>query len=164
MSYSINALSLRQKDKATLPTTKGFEVVDEHTEGCGRFYEYPFMTMQKGIWYSFIKDMDNIPMASYGMCDANFDLPDESRILPYWVSNRDTLYDLRPLVIYDKYYDDFKKVLLFIKEQSPIGRLMFLAQMQGTYEEVICGSISMDSFWEMLNNNQILFNVCYIIS
>lgn len=48
-------------------------------------------------------------------------------------------------------------------QQSPIKMIMFLAKYQGGNDEIINGIITFDDFILLLNNNNIMFNICYII-
>lgn len=65
-------------------------------------------------------------------------------------------YDLNILVLEQ---EKSSKVTLI----SPIKKIMFLARYQWGDEEIICGVLSYIEFITMLENQEILFNVSYII-
>jgi len=70
---------------------------------------------------------------------------------------------LVPLVILNEYIKDFQEILQCLIDKSPIGKLMFLAQYQGDYEKVVCGTIPISEFFSLLAQKEILFNTYYIL-
>ncbi len=38
-----------------------------------------------------------------------------------------------------------------------------MARMQPGEDEIVCGTLSLEQFWELHDKEQILMNVCYIL-
>ena len=163
MSFSLDVLCLGKTDKIVIPKYKNFIVMDESDDYYKRYEViYNFMTMQEGQWFSISKEPFSATDA-YGLCDIGSH--DKGCVqYPTWIDDEDTLYDIFPLVIHDDVINDFEHFLRYMLHQSPLHKIMFLARLQGTYEEIVCGTIQFDKFLSMLKNNIIRFNICYIIS
>ena len=170
MSFLLCILSLGKRDKIKIPQYQKLYVFDE-SEGFfahdGEIFK--FMMMQEGQGFSLLKDSEK--WSSLGLCtidydqiDPDFQIENNQVNYPNWIDNENTLYDLMPLVIYDEVFDEFEQVLRYMLEQSPIHKIMFIAQLQGTYEEVVCGTIHIDKFLSMIKEKSILFNTSYIVS
>lgn len=163
MSFDINIMVLGRNENINVPFTKKVTVVNEYMNGFGRYYNmYEFMTMQNGTWCSIIKDLD-AQKGAFGICDGYFEMREDMIKYPYWVNNEDTLYDLVPIKIFDEYFEEVKNILYYLADKSPLRKIMFLARMQGTDEEIVCGTINLDKFIDMIIKKQVLFNVCYIL-
>jgi len=167
MSFSLHVLSLGKRDKIEIPEYSTIYVSDESKEYDARYSNiYQFMTMQEGQWFSIDKepfpyDIIDIPR----VCDIDYEKAESGqRKYPEWIDNEDTIYDLYPLLIYDYVFEDFEHLLRYMLDQSPLSKIMFLARVQGTYEEIVCGTIPIDKFISKLKNTEVQFNICYIIS
>jgi len=167
MSYSLWCLVLGAKEKIELSDTKHFTL--EST-----YYPYSFkdigyeasslMQMGRGMRVELfnIKHLDGAAGALC-LCEADWDYPKESIKYPDWVNMEAADYDLVPLIIFDEYLDEFKRIMQFLINKSPIGKMMFLARFQGCNEDVVCGTIQISDFFTLLSQKRILFNVCYIL-
>ena len=171
MSYDLCCLvmGIEMKEDIVIPDVKQIIVQTEYLpNNCsGRnTYEYPLMATQEGTWIHLLNpDPDRHYLGSFDLCSGNFEYPKEMIKYPYWVHDEDVKrYDLIPLIIYDEYIDEFTKIIRFLVEKSPIGKMFFLARLQAYNPEIVCGTIFIDDFFTMLLRNEILFNVCYILS
>jgi hypothetical protein len=70
---------------------------------------------------------------------------------------------LTPLKINETYIKEFKEILELLINESPQKTIMFHSRYQCPDYEVIQGVLSLDNFYNQLESNKILFNVCYII-
>jgi hypothetical protein len=167
MSFSLHVLTLGKRDKIEIPDYKEFFVIDESQEYDMRYDDiYTFMTMQEGQWFSISKepsDSKDAYMAAFNLCGIDENVA-RHEVLPYWVDNEYTLGNLLPLVIKEDVISEFEHLLRYMLGQSPLSKIMFLARLQGTYEEIVCGTIKIDKFLAMIKEKSVLFNVCYIIS
>jgi len=163
MSFSLYILSLGKRELIEVPEYTTFDIIDESDEYNGRCAGYEFMTMQEGQWFLICgKEPD---VAAYTVCTIDVDKVEGGQVkYPSWVDNEYTIGDLFPLIIYDEVFDEFEHVLRYMLEQSPLNKIMFLARLQGTYEEIVCGTMQVDKFVSMLKDREILFNTCYIVS
>ncbi len=116
----------------------------------------------KGIWYSLATDDDEY-FNAYKICDPDFEAKLSISDIPYWISNEEVIYDLRPLRIRDYYHAEFVEILSFLINRSPIRAVMFLVSFQGADHEIVCGVFSKVEFLDLLNKGRILCNICYII-
>ena len=169
MSYDLCCLVMGVEEDIRLPNLKQIKVENEYSpdSNSGRYYdEYPFMTMQRGTWFNLLNPEKSY-LGAYGLCDADFELaeaqPDFIKV-PYWVQDEDSLYGLVPLIVFDEYVDEFKRITEYLLDRSPIGKLMFLARFQSRNDDIVCGVIPITDFFNFLANREILYNVCYIIS
>ena len=167
MSYSLWCFVLGAKKDMALPNTKYFTLESRYSpyslNNIG-FEAYSLMEMERGVWVDLINaEYLNGFAGALRLCDADWEYPKELIQYPYWVNMETADYDLRPLVVFDEYLDEFKRIIQFLADQSPIGKIMFLARFQGCNEDVVCGTIQVSNFFTLLSQKKILFNVCYIL-
>lgn len=163
MSYDLNILVLQQDKPLNLSFQSLIELKNETQEDL-RYYEiWKYMTGNNGIWYCLGKE-DDVMFSALPILEAKFGLNPTSISFPYWISsNEDITSNLVPLSVLADYRDDFIKIVKEMIEHSPIKTILFLARMQGGDDEIVCGVLSFNDFWELHNEGKILFNVCYII-
>lgn len=162
MSYDLNIIVLSQKTPATIPFKSSIDI-ENIKRGTSRYKDmWSFMALTKGVWYCLGKK-DEGWFDAFSIIDADFDACLEDKLLPYWVIDDDVKSNLKPLVVYEKYKEDFDKILKFLLEQSPDKTMMFMARYQGGEHEIICGVLTLEEFKALLNQSKILFNTCYII-
>lgn len=162
MSYDLNILVLEQESPSKLPFISPIELINELEEKL-RYYTWEYMKVVKGIWYYLAVYDPEMEMSwSFPICNSDFDMEDSSK-MPCWIKDENIQHVLTPLIIYDEYIVDFKKIIKYMISQSPIKKIMFLARYQWGDKEVICGVLSYSEFISMLENKEILFNVSYII-
>jgi hypothetical protein len=158
MSYDINVLVVQQEKRSTLPFTSKI-MIDDYSP---RYDGWRFIYEIKGIWYYLGMEGEVGFNASY-ICDSNFDIDEEQLPLPHWIQDEDITYHLTPLVIKEQYVENFKNILNFLIQQSPIKMILFLARYQGGESEIVQGIISLDDFFKLLNSEKVLFNTSYIL-
>ena len=172
MSYDINLISLFQKEPVYLPELKTIKVINEHdsNENVFRRYQHiwPFFSKMPGILYTVVSEDEK--MDSWEWTTAIVDDEDDTywnnidkSIVPFWVTDKEDIYELTIFAIKEKYLHEFEQVISALIDTSPVGMLMFQSRYQGREKEVICGVFDYSQFVEMLENKKILFNVCYII-
>lgn len=163
MSYDLNILVLEQEKPIKLPFISPIKLINEFEEKLRYHDIWQYMKIIKGVWYCIgIYDEEYDMFTAFPICDSDFDMEDPSK-MPYWIKDEDIRYVLTPLIIYDEYQTDFKKIIKYMIGQSPIKKIMFLARYQWGDKEIICGVLSYSEFITMLENQEILFNVSYII-
>ena len=164
MSYDLVLLVVGQDKPTKINNMSDIKILDEFSNDLAKRYHsiWPYMTGTNGVWYSLVCNDRGIYNA-YSICDSDYEAKPESIPLPYWVKSSETIYNLTPLIIYDKYKENFRFIIGQLLDQSPTNTLMFLARYQGGEEEIVCGVLSLQDFWELLDERKILFNVCYII-
>jgi hypothetical protein len=163
MPFDLNILVVKQSNKTNPPFSSAITILNEIDDSDGKRYHsiFPFMTQTEGIWYSLVKEDDGVVYASF--CYSNFDQKESEKTQPYWVIEDNVKSGLTPLLIKKEFEEEFKKIITFLMDQSPIKTIMLLPRYQGSDEEVICGVLSLDDFWLLLNEQKILFNTSYII-
>lgn len=165
MSYDINCLVLGVEEDLSMPVASKILVETEYSpnSNSGRYYgAYPFMTMQKGTWVNLLNSERSF-LGAFGLCDIDdSEIQNDVAGYPVWIQDEE-LYDLSPIVVFDEYIEEFRKILNNLVSRSTNGRMMFLARYQGVETEVVCGTIPMTRFFELLSEKRILFNVCYIL-
>ena len=166
MSYSIFILVLHTDEDIVIPSSTKIYVETMHfphnydrTSG-----DFPYMTMHKGTLVSLLNpNPDRRFLGAFDICTADFEHPEEHIKYPSWMQREETRNGLVPLVILNEYIKDFQEILQCLIDKSPIGKLMFLAQYQGDYEKVVCGTIPISEFFSLLAQKEILFNTYYIL-
>lgn len=164
MSYDLEVLVVNQVKPAPLQFLKSIMVLNEIDDKVvGRLKAWEFMSQTKGVWYSLVKADEGVQNA-FLLCSSDFEIEVEKLAIPFWVEDEDIIYNLTPLIIHQEFIDEFQAILEFLIKHSPTNTLMFLARYQGSDYEIIQGTIPLNQFFHHLKNNNILFNVCYIIT
>ena len=168
MSYDLNILCVNQKEAITkLPAKIQIYAEPQNQEYTKypKYYKNYCTTMNavNGIWYYLMNEADGF--SSFELCDIR-DVKDEylEKLCPPWSGKEDAI-DISVLCLREKYKQDVLDILEFFINQSPIKTVFFHSRYQ-TFEEekeFIMGTICFKRFVELLDNNQILFNVCYVI-
>lgn len=166
MSYEINILVVNQEHPVKLPFKSTVMLQNEidNADFIGRYWGiWPFFSATKGVLYSLLqKWLDDDYYGAYPFCDSLFET-EERPVAPPWVTEQ-TLEDMTPLIIKDHAIADVKRIIQYLLETSPSGFIMFQSRYQCYDTEVIMGTIPISQFLEYLENKQIMFNTCYIIS
>lgn len=163
MSYDLNILVLEQERPSKFHFITRINIKNEYQEKLRYCHKWKYVTGMKGIWYSMgIYDAEFDMFTNYPLCYSDFKIKDPAR-MPYWIKDEDIQYSLTPLIIHDEYKEEFKKILEYLLSQSPINKIIFSGAYQGGEKEIICGLLSYSEFITMLENQEILFNVSYII-
>lgn len=164
MSYDLNVLSINQEKASNLTFTSSIELRNEIDFPDSQRYHtiWPFMSSSNGIWYSLGKDDDGW-FSAMSIVDACFNEQLEREYIPYWVLDDEVISNLKPLMVYDEYKNEFESIIKFLIQQSPNRSIMFLARYQGGEKEIVYGVLEYVEFVKLLNDSKILFNICYII-
>ena len=164
MSFDLNIISFGQKRISKFRNNLNIKVLNEIDDYDGARYcdIFPFMCKVDGIWYSAVVDQDGI-LDSVPICGSNWDLPYESLPIPYWVTNDLIKDELTQLYIKEPYKEEFKEILETLIEDSPEKTILFQSRYQCYECEIIQGVLSLEDFFDKLEEGKILFNVCYII-
>ncbi|HWT76908.1 MAG TPA: hypothetical protein VN258_19580 [Mobilitalea sp.] len=163
MSFEINVISLNQEKPISLPFQSDILLKNElEDEGFGRYHTiWPFMCGSKGVLYSLVVEMEEDYFSSFPICDSDFEA--KSNHIPYWIEKDDIKDVLNPLIIFERYRNDFEQIIKFLINNSPIKTIMFQTRYQGGDHEIICGVLNYKEFSDLLDDKKILFNVCYLI-
>ena len=137
--------------------------IEVNPHNCGRRYykeTFPYMTEKKGAWCTLF-EIDREHRFFSSMNIADIIAISESEIkYPFWTDKTSGMYVLK---IVEEYYQSFKKVLKELQKLSPNKRIMFLPRLEGGEYNNVCGVITLNDFFELLENKRILFNIVYII-
>lgn len=77
--------------------------------------------------------------------------------------NRDEILDVKRITIDSEYRDELIGLLRFLIDQSPVKKLYVQIRRQGLEKDNIVGMITVDQFGHMLNNDELLGNMVYVI-
>lgn len=114
----------------------------------------------KGIWYD-VYPKDRIA-ENYQYDNEFFDI----------VCIKDTYIDTlnalkvkgNKLICIKKFKQDLIDLIKFYLKKSPIKRICFMARVQDEEVEAVLGTLKKDEFFSKLLNNELRFNVAYIVS
>lgn len=165
MSFDLEVLVVNQESPVQLPFQSQIEVMNEqdNQEVIRLSTTWKFMSQTKGVWYSLVKDDEGLKNA-FLLCDSDFNRGIDKIPVPFWINNDDVVYNLTPLMIRSKFKNDFERVLRFFVEISPLNTIMFLARYQGGDYEILQGNLTIDDFLYQLDKENILFNICYVVT
>ena len=168
MSYDINVLVLNQTCPVHLPFPTPAIVLRNEREdpvSASRYCGYwPFLMKLPGMHYSILS-ADNEFLGAYALCDSDFAAPPAEQ-KPDWIP-METWESLTSFIVADGVYADFRNVISFLLATSPEGFIMFQTRYQSTEpytNDVVYGVVTLPVFFQMLEQKQIRFNTCYIIS
>ena len=173
MSYDLNILCMNQKKPTkVLPNNINIiaEIKNNKDDDNPKYYayDYYFMNNIRGFWYYLMAEPDEI--SSFALCDMNLavDSKNVKKMFPYWCKKRgNAKADLEVFNLRQTYKQDVLETMkIFIKE-SPVKTILFHSRYQSGGEygepEFIYGSLNFSQFVDLLEENKILFNICYII-
>lgn len=163
MSYDINILVLKCNNVKEIPFDTTIKVIDESQEVLRYKEIWSFMSQSDGMWYCLGLD-ENGWFETLNLIDADFDSHLGEKNKPYWINDEGIISNLKPITINSKYLTEFKKILEWLVSQSSVKTIMFMARYQGGEHEIINGVLSFDEFAIMLENGELMFNTCYIVS
>ncbi len=98
-------------------------------------------------------------LSAFNIAEINGDVPNSEMPCPFW----ENAYEQCILNIRPEYKQSFRNTLVHLQTFSPIKRIMFLPRLQGVENNCVCGVITLNDFFGLLENNKILFNIVYII-
>lgn len=141
-------------------------LLQNEIEHCGvnRYAEiWPFFSSTQGILYSLVTEIHDGLYNALELCDSNFEVVVMDNLIPSWISEN-IRENLTPFIVKENVYKEFISILKYLLESAPQKKILFQTRYQGGDEELVFGVIGLNHFIDMLNKNQILFNVCYIIT
>ncbi|MBD5465859.1 MAG: hypothetical protein HDR22_08595 [Lachnospiraceae bacterium] len=165
MSYEINIIAVNQIKPIHM---KDLSIIILQNEiehfGVNRYAEiWPFFSSTQGILYSLVTEIQDGLYNALELCDSNFEVVVPDNLLPSWISE-DIRENLTPFIVKENVYKEFISILKYLLENAPQKKILFQTRYQGGDEEIVFGVIRLSHFIDMLNKNQVLFNVCYIIT
>lgn len=161
---SLEVLIVGKKKNIQLNSMKEFSFASEFRRQTQRHPDiYPTMTKRSGTW-GLLYDSDSFFKDADKFVDINWGAKGESISYPFWLTDERTKYMVLPITIVPKYMSEFQQIILELLNESSKQTIMFLPRIQGTYEEIICGTLKPDKFFTLLKEGKILTNICYIIS
>jgi len=169
MSYDLNILCVNQKYASiNFPNNISIyvEAQNQKPEDNPKFYGTycPFMNAINGIWYYLMSDQ--VEISSFELCDIYDDDGEIEQLYPFWYKDEDEdEIDVRILKLRGKYKYDIFDTIKYLIKSSPVNTIIFHSRYQSKEEEpeYIYGTFTFTQFVELLTNNKILFNTCYII-
>lgn len=165
MSYEINIISVGQtKVSSSYHPTK---LLIENEVEYNNFYRYrkiwPVFSFTSGIMYSLVKEVGTGFFSSFPLCDSDFDALVSPNLIPDFISE-EAKRNLTPLIIYPEYYSDVEKCIRMFIQDSPQKTILFLSRYEGGDYEIFSGTLCLSQFLQRLENKEILFNICYIVT
>lgn len=157
MSYDLKIMILGQDEPTEFQST--IDIIDESQEQLRYQSTWKFMSSMRGVLYSLGKS-DGFMFNAMSLIDTSFDSPRE---YPYWLTDEDIISNLTPICLEQEYEIELKKLIKEMIQDSPINMIMFMTRYQGGDTEVLCGTIKLSEFFNLIKEDKILFNVCYII-
>lgn len=137
--------------------------IEVNSQSGGRHrYEstFTYMTERRGSWCSLFETaLSERCFSAYNIADIKR-MPKSEINYPFWEDDRGGMFVLN---IRPEYEHSFKSVMIHLQTASPKKRIMFLPRLQGSEHNNVCGVITLDKFFELLDNDKILFNIAYII-
>jgi hypothetical protein len=162
MSYDLEVLVIGQKEQIKSDTDSIVKTISEFEKKPLRFNDmWSFMTNQEGIWYSLGLEEDDL-LWTQNLLETDFNKGINQKCYT-WIEDTEYLENITPLRVKKKYLIDYEKTLKCLLSYSPINMIMVLARYQGGDEEIIQGPIRFEKYIDMLQNDEIPFNVCSII-
>ena len=161
MSFELNIMVLHQETASPDSIEAPFKFYIESNEIRSLGYFWPFMSLNKGIWYEVGIEKNDF-FSALPIIETDFEKVEDSD-LPYWVDDEDVKENLTSFRMIEAYKNDLVRLIRNLLKQSPIKSIMLMSRYQGGDKEVICGVLSLDEFLELEAKGKILFNVCYII-
>lgn len=162
MSYELNIISVGQEKVTRFREDINIEILNEIEDEPRYFEIWPYMCQTKGIWYTLgviYKGFFN----AVPICESQYDIDQESLPIPYWITDESVRQELSPLIIKERYKNEFKEIIEKLIEESPEKTIMFHSRYQCKDCEIIQGVLTLENFWYQLDSQKILFNTCYII-
>ena len=135
--------------------------VNSRCGGRNRYTDtFLYMAEKRGAWCSlFETDREQRFMSAFNIADIKT-TPQEDISYPFW---EDRHSGMCVLTIREDYKDSFRDVMRHLQNYSPKNRIFFLPRLQGGEYDNVCGVITMERFFELLDSGRILFNIAYII-
>lgn len=164
MSYEINLIAIEQKSPIHLKPVNRVLLHNEiENDEVNRYAEiWPFFSNTKGILYSLVEEINEGYYSSFTLCDSDFQTLVPEEMLPNWIS-KDARENLTPLILKDNLFGEVVNIIEYVLERAPQKRILFQTRYQGGEDEIILGTIKLSKFKDLLEQKQILFNVCYIL-
>lgn len=158
MSYDLEILVEGRKHIPPL-VIGNLRIAVNEWDGRMRYYRtFSTMTQRRGAWCkSFETDPDRRFFSAMDIADIG---DDADAVFPFWTDHRSGLY---PLIIVPEYDAAFRETLRHLQLASPIRLIWFLPRLQADERALLCGVITLDEFFTMLDRSRILFNIAYII-
>ncbi|MDE6665065.1 MAG: hypothetical protein K2K14_02600, partial [Ruminococcus sp.] len=133
--------------------------IEVNSQSGGRHcYEstFTYMTERRGSWCSLFEiDLNERCFSAYNIADIKR-MPKSEIDYPFWADDRSGMYVLN---IRSEYEHSFKNVMIHLQMASPKKRIMFLPRLQGGEHNTVCGVITLNRFFELLDNDKILFSI-----
>lgn len=152
--------------------TRSFELLSiNKDESFGRAYyeHYNFLAQLEGSWYSILPissvedDYDEYIFKMNEFCDVLFDYKNPC-IYPVWANSHMLEYSLAPLIISSKYSNSFFNIIHYILQKCSTNTIAFLSRFSEYESEIIGGTITFKRFMKMIEHQQLLCGMCYIIT
>lgn len=114
----------------------------------------------RGFWYDiYPKDRE---LENYQYDREFFDLSDTSKPYDYTIA---ALKDKKnKLICIEEYKTQIVNIVDFYLKSSPIHRICFMVRIQDREEEAVLGTLSREEFISKLRDNNLMYNVMYIVS
>lgn len=159
MSYDLEVLVTGRKKLKPLVIDNIRIEINPQGGGRHRYHEtFPYMAEVRGTWCSlFDTNLENRCLSAFYIAKISENISEIPN--PFWEDD----YEKFILNIRPEYQQSFQNTLVHLQTFSPIKRIMFLPRLQGIENNCVCGVISLNKFFELLESNKILFNIVYII-
>lgn len=164
MSFEINIISVAQKQPVNYLGNSRVQLRNELT--CGdvmRYYKiWPVFCNTRGILYDIVVEDEPGLFWSFPICDSDFSHKSSNNIPSY--IHDDVAYNLTPLIIKNEFICDVKSIIHLLIKSSPVKTILFQTRYQDGDFEVIQGTYGEVDFLEELQQGELMFNVCYVVT
>lgn len=161
MSYDLEILVERRKHLNSTVIDNIRIEVNSQFSGRNRYIgTFDYMTEKKGAWCSLYEtNLDNRYLSAFNIVTIKT-IPESNICFPFWSEDR---RGMRVMTVREEFKQSFRNVMHHLQNCSPLKRIMFLPRLQGGESNNVCGVISLEHFFELLENDKIIFNIAYII-
>ena len=165
MSYEINILVVNQEFPVRVPFESSI-ILQNEVDNADCFVRYhsvwPFLSSVKGILYTLVQEWFEDYYSSFPLCDSEFENQIDGNEMPTWIEE-EARQNMTALLIKESVVEDFKRIVRHLLYTSPNGLIVFHSRYEGGDREIIFGTMSIELFFELLEQKKIYFNTGYII-
>jgi len=138
----------------------------EKDEAFGWETEYKFVSQIKGGWYTIspvISEGENFYEKINDICEGKLEC-DNALLCPFWANKHSIEYSLYPLIVNERYFNDFCRILYHCVKNSKNNIIIFLPKFAEVKDDLLAGTISIRNFIKLLSTQKILCGMCYVIT
>lgn len=161
MSYDLNIMIFKQETNWDIDIYNGLTIANESKRTLKYTNDlWRFISNIDASWYEITLDSNGVKTA-YEIIDSDFDKECKDKF--NWIEDEDILSNLTPIIFNNKYKESLKEIMNKMLDLSSIKTILFKARYQGGDKEFVEGVIPFEKFKIMMDEEKLMFNICYII-